>query len=444
MPTLSIIVTAYNVAPYIGACLDSVRNQTLEDIEIVVVDDGSTDGTAEIIAEQARADARIRPIRFGANTPGGVGCAANAGLAAATGDYLGFADGDDLYDARMFATLHAAAVAHDADLAMCRYRLLDEASGELREPDEASFWLPYREVTAVPLDAERRSELLRFIAVPWRKLYRRDLVERTGLRFPEGDFFFEDNPVHWAAILGAKRAVLVPERLCRHRVGRPGQTMDTADRRLPQIFCHHDIIRDLLQQAGAEEAHRRDLLLWTATQLAWVSARADDEVRRALYDILVPILAQYPAGEIRAFCAEAAPFGTAPMLLALRDADFAAFDRAAGAMKARARRRAEAPARSGGTSLLAVGLYHLRHSGLRRTARLTLRYAAGRLKGGAEPGQGEGETMVSRKDVMMALVVLQREVRGLREEVAQLRAELARREAADGDNAAGEQKADRE
>ncbi len=444
MPTLSIIVTAYNVAPYIGACLESVRNQTLEDIEIIVVDDGSTDGTAEIIAEQARADARIRPIRFEENTPGGVGPAANAGIAAATGDFLGFADGDDLYDPQMFATLHAAAVAHDADLAMCRYQLLDEADGTLREPDEGPYWLPYREVTAFQLDTERRSELLRFIAVPWRKIYRRDLVERTGLRFPEGDFFFEDNPVHWAAILGAKRVVLVPEWLCQHRVGRPGQTMDTADHRLPQIFRHHDIIRDLLIEAGVEEAHRRDLLLWTATQLAWVSARADDDVRRALYDILVPILAQYPNGEVRAFCAAAAPFGTAPMLLALRDEDFDAFDRAAGAMKARSTRRADAPAHSGGTSLLAVGLYHLRHSGLRRTARLTLQYAAGRLRGGAGPGRDEGETMVSQKDVMMALVVLQREMRALRGEVAALRAELARQEADDDEDVAEEKGAGRE
>ncbi|MEQ9674461.1 MAG: glycosyltransferase, partial [Roseovarius indicus] len=228
MPKLSIIVTAYNVAAYLGPCLDGIIGQTLEDIEVIVVDDGSTDGTGELVEAYAKADARVRAIRFEENTPGGVGPAANAGLAAATGDFIGFADGDDLYDPRMFGRLYDAAVAHDADLAMCRYHLMDDATGELGEPDEGRYWEPYGETTVVAMDAEQRSALLRFIAVPWRKIYRRDLVERVGLRFPEGDFFFEDNPVHWAAVLGARKVVMVPEYLCRHRVARPGQTMETA------------------------------------------------------------------------------------------------------------------------------------------------------------------------------------------------------------------------
>jgi len=176
MPKLSIIVTAYNVAGYLGPCLDGILGQTLGDIEVIVVDDGSTDGTWEIVETRAAADGRVRPVRFEENTPGGVGPAANAGLALATGDFIGFADGDDLYDPQMFATLYDAAVRHEADLTMCRYHLMDDATGELAEPDEERYWQPYRTTTAVTLDAARRSEILRFIAVPWRKIYRRDLV----------------------------------------------------------------------------------------------------------------------------------------------------------------------------------------------------------------------------------------------------------------------------
>ncbi|MEQ8897037.1 MAG: glycosyltransferase family 2 protein [Roseovarius sp.] len=437
MPKLSIIVTAYNVAGYLGPCLDGILGQSIGDIEVIVVDDGSTDGTGDIIETYAAADARVRPIRFGKNTQGGVGPAANAGLAEATGDFIGFADGDDLYDPQMFGELYDAAVTHDADLAMCRYHLMDDATGELGEPDEARFWQPYRETTAVTLDAARRSELLRFIAVPWRKIYRRDLVERTGLRFPEGEFFFEDNPVHWAAVLGASRVVMVPEHLCRHRVGRPGQTMETADHRLPQIFAHHDTIRDLLRREGREAAHRGDLLLWLATQLAWVSARVRGDVVRGLYDRLVPVVAQYDAAEIDRFCASAAPFGMAPLLKALKAGDFEAFRKSVEARRGAVTEGAR-PGRTKGTSLWAVGLYHLRHSGLRRTARLTAGYAVEQLGGAGRRGPGKERHAVTEKDLMMGLVVLQREVRQLRDEVAELRRELAEARAPGAEDGAPE------
>ena len=422
MPKLSIIVTAYNVAGYLGPCLDGILGQTLGDIEVIVVDDGSTDGTWEIVETRAAADGRVRPVRFEENTPGGVGPAANAGLALATGDFIGFADGDDLYDPQMFATLYDAAVRHEADLAMCRYHLMDDATGELTEPDEERYWQPYRTTTAVTLDAARRSEILRFIAVPWRKIYRRDLVERVGLRFPEGEHFLEDNPVHWAAVLGARRVVMLPEHLCRHRVARPGQTMEANDHRLPQIFDHHDTIQDLLQSTEASEAPRDDLLLWLATQLAWVSMRARGEVVRQLYDTLLPIMDRYDAGEIDRFCRRAAPFGTAPMLGALKARDFPEFARRVEA-RGDAAKAGVAPGAAKGTSLWALGFYHLRHSGLRRTARLTGRYAMQKLGQVGRPK--EERSAVTQKDLMMGLVVLQQEVRQLRQEVSALRRELA-------------------
>ena len=424
MPELSIIVTAYNVDKFIGPCLDGVTGQTLEDIEIIVVDDGSSDGTAEIISDYAAKDPRIKSIRFDQNTPGGVASAANAGIDAATGDFIGFADGDDLYDPQMFGKLYDAAIAHDADLAMCQYHLLDEATGELFDPADARHWLRYPEAGVLSLDAAQRSDLLRFIAVPWRKIYRRDLVERVGLRFPEGDYFFEDNPVHWAAILGAERLAMVPEILCQHRVSRPGQTMETADHRLPQIFQHHDTIRDHLRRIGLEDVHGTDLLLWLSYQLAWVSARAKGEVQRTLFDVLQPIIAQYGAERINGFCGSIAPFGTGPMLLALQANDFAGFVRASDNLTKLNAPGKGAKGKSGGTSLWALGIYHLKQSGVRRTARLTARFISERLGRRVRMARGKEMGNVTQKDLMMGIVLLQREVRKLRAEVQDLRQEL--------------------
>ena len=93
--TISVIIPAYNVAPWLPRCLDSILAQTYPKLEIIVVDDGSADNTRQVMEDYAARDARIRPI-FKEN--GGVTSARLAGVAAATGEWVGFADGDDAID----------------------------------------------------------------------------------------------------------------------------------------------------------------------------------------------------------------------------------------------------------------------------------------------------------------------------------------------------------
>ena len=111
MADLSIIVTAYNIKDYIEQCLESVAAQTLSDIEVLVVDDGSTDSTPGRITEFCAADPRFIPVLLPENSPGGVATAANAGLDRATGRWVGFVDGDDYVEPTMFERLVGAAAA---------------------------------------------------------------------------------------------------------------------------------------------------------------------------------------------------------------------------------------------------------------------------------------------------------------------------------------------
>ena len=106
-PCVSIIVPCHNAAPYLKECLDSLLAQTLREIEIICIDDGSRDETADILREFAAKDARVRPIFFEKNR--GVSCARNAGLAAAQGECIGFCDADDWVDADMYEQLYRAA-----------------------------------------------------------------------------------------------------------------------------------------------------------------------------------------------------------------------------------------------------------------------------------------------------------------------------------------------
>ena len=114
MPRVSVIIPVYNVAPYLPRCLDSVVGQTLRDIEIICIDDCSADGSAAILAEYAAHDSRIKVVPFEQNR--GVSAARNAGLDVATGEWIGFVDGDDKIDLDFFEKLYAQASATDADI----------------------------------------------------------------------------------------------------------------------------------------------------------------------------------------------------------------------------------------------------------------------------------------------------------------------------------------
>ena len=115
---VSVIVPVYNCEAYLPACIASLRAQTFKDIELIFVDDASSDGSLALLRLAQAEDARVRVIAFPENR--GVSAARNAGLDAAAGEFVGFCDADDWVERGMFARLYDAATAADADAAFCR------------------------------------------------------------------------------------------------------------------------------------------------------------------------------------------------------------------------------------------------------------------------------------------------------------------------------------
>lgn len=118
---ISIIVPAYNIEPYIGRCLDSILAQQYKAIEIIVVDDGSTDGTGKIIDRYASIDQRVISVH---KENGGVTSARIEGIKKATGEYLGFVDGDDYIEPEMFEKLLDNAIKYCSDISHCGYQMV--------------------------------------------------------------------------------------------------------------------------------------------------------------------------------------------------------------------------------------------------------------------------------------------------------------------------------
>ena len=113
---ISVIVPAFNIEAYLPRCLESILSQTYNHLEIVVVNDGSRDNTADVIDSYAARDSRIKAIH---KENGGVTSARLRGIEESTGDWIAFVDGDDYIEPEMFEKLLATAVSHNADISHC-------------------------------------------------------------------------------------------------------------------------------------------------------------------------------------------------------------------------------------------------------------------------------------------------------------------------------------
>jgi hypothetical protein len=249
---------------------------------------------------------------------------------------------------------------------MCRYQTLDASTGALGAPADENRWGEL-DRSCYRLTTEEKKRFLQFIAVPWRKLYRRDLLETNEIRFLVGDYFFEDNPFHWFSVLSAQSMAVVPEVLCYHRVARSGQTMQTVDERLFKMFDHHDTISDWIADHAYSAQFSASLLGWVISQLEWIAPRTPADLRRALYGKVRPIFARYDERTVReALLSGNKGSRAAAMSKALQQDNLAAFIRAI-----------EGEGRM--SSPFVSARYHLRYSGVRKTAQLAIKY--GREKG---------------------------------------------------------------
>ena len=196
---ISVIVPVYGVEPYLEACLDSIREQTHQDLEVILVDDGSPDNCGAICDKYAMLDDRFQVIH---KENGGVASARNAGLDAATGDYIGFVDPDDWIEPDMYEYMLEHALRYQADVVICDIRVLLNG--------QRIFWIPKIDDVIVQNAAQTMESCLNGSMHDGcvNKLYRRELWE--GLRFPTYQMA-EDLSALWEIYKRVKVSVRLPE-----------------------------------------------------------------------------------------------------------------------------------------------------------------------------------------------------------------------------------------
>lgn len=199
-PAVSIIVPAYNVAQYISRCLHSLLRQTLKEIEIIVIDDGSTDNTADKIREIAAMDARIKTI-FQPNMK--QGAARNRGLEIASGEYIGFVDSDDWVNDDYFEKLYLAAKKYDSDLALgTNIRIGNGKTKKRLNIEKEVFVRSLQDRIDISKQAKN--------PCPTNKIYRKKMLLDNNIFYPEG-IFCEDKLFTMQALYYANGIVTVPE-----------------------------------------------------------------------------------------------------------------------------------------------------------------------------------------------------------------------------------------
>lgn len=235
-PLLSIVMPVYNVAPYLDASILSVLSQSLTDFELIIVNDASTDNSKTIIEMFAKEDERVKVINLEFNTLGGAGIPSNVGIKAARGKYLGFVDSDDFIVRDAFETLVNLAEKYDAETVIGDFVTFDENTRTVKTAYDQGKWngMPIEQITNV----EKHPLLFHLAPVPWRKLYRMDFMKKHNILYPEVDYFYEDNPLHWSVLSKATKVVVTKKRISYHRMGRQGQTMGSDKYKLSSICAH--------------------------------------------------------------------------------------------------------------------------------------------------------------------------------------------------------------
>ena len=207
-PKISIIIPVYNVEKYLDRCIDSVMNQSLKEIEIILVDDGSPDNCPQLCDEWAKKDSRIKVIH---KENAGLGMARNTGIQHATGEYIAFIDSDDYVELDMYAKLLEKAELHNADIVYCGHKqgLKDGKYIDRRDFDRETIFDDKESIEELSINYFYPTKGRIMTMSVWHSIYRRGIIKTEF--YSEREVVSEDLHFQISAILNSGKIVYIPD-----------------------------------------------------------------------------------------------------------------------------------------------------------------------------------------------------------------------------------------
>ena len=288
---VSIIMPSFNVAPYIRECMDSVLNQTLRDIEVIVVDADSTDGTREILDEYARKDDRIRVLKDDKKS---TGYANNKAIEQANGEYIGIVETDDYVMPDMYQTLYETAKRENCDVVKSDYQSFS-GDGDDRMFIKRNLWMDIGGEYERLIDPMREKYIFDAIMFNWAGIYRRSFLEKYHIRHQETPgASFQDNGFYFQTLAFAERVWFVKQSFYRYRRDNPNSSINNPNK----VFCmcdEYDFIERILKEYPDKwDAHYFGYMRRRYGACSWTLKKVLPEYRQQLanrmHDDLVRLL----------------------------------------------------------------------------------------------------------------------------------------------------------
>lgn len=247
MIKVSVIVPVFNTEKYLEKCLNSLVNQTLPEIEIVIVNDGSTDRSTEIIEHFKKC--YPEKIRSAIQENSGQGVARNEAIEMCSGEYIGFVDSDDWVEPEMYQRMYEKAQENNADFVECPYSYLRD------DGDTYTEIKPYGCVRAY---VDKRDMFVHPLVSPWNKLYRAEVIKNNNVRFTEGKIY-EDTAFFIKTIPFIERHGFVEEKFVNHILRKTSTMSINRNKKVADIFDVLDDVIDFYCENGLFEEYKERL-----------------------------------------------------------------------------------------------------------------------------------------------------------------------------------------
>lgn len=280
MVKVSVVIPIYNVEDYLGECLDSVTNQTLTDIEIICVNDGSTDRSLEILKEYASRDSRIIVID---QENGGHAVATNRGMKLAQGEYLYLMDSDDIVDVHALEETVKVADEKNVDFVIFQALNYYMDTGEYKEQENYSM----NELADFVGDSvfnwkDIKDYVWSITVTPWSKIYRRDFIEKNNCTFPEG-LVFDDNIFFWEVLFSAERITFYRKHLFTRRWHSASSTM-AGNRNFMDGIEILELLWETFRRFGTFEEYKEILYHKRVATSYWRMTVTKDEFKQEYFE----------------------------------------------------------------------------------------------------------------------------------------------------------------